>query len=257
MARLGIRTVVVRSSDKKKTIKFDFVVNVNSEGLFTTTLDQADVNILKSYGINLGTNGRSGAREGFFKSSTLDKLIISVKEVAEKCLSEKLISKDIVIKYVICSVASFGFTKDDKIIPNLGFHADGIPDKDRHWQKGTVDSHASNPLPVGLQLFVDVKYKCTYEYLDGRKRIAYERISDIPKSDQQDLYYLHWLNNICSQKRPQEGKLIEMPYTEDRAKFFVDLYKGLCKLAYMAKQFEQPESIDTMIEQGRGLLLEP
>ena len=52
----------------------------------------------------------------------------------------------------------------------------------------------------------------------------------------------------------QIGVLREVDYTEERARFFVELFKGLCRLANMVTKFEEPEDMIKLIESGNYLM---
>ena len=255
MARLGIHTILVTSEDREEKLEVKFVVNVNTEGLFTTTLDEKDVRIIKTYGVELDTNGRQGGRFGFFSGNTLKELCISIKEVLEVCLSRELIESKIVLRYTLSTACSFGFTKDSKIIPNMGWTIDGAPDLERHWQSGTVDTHATNQRPTGIQLYVRPYIKETYQYKSGDRRIKYQHTTVFGSSQFDDnQYHLQWLEAICSTTRPKDGTLQEIDYTEERAKFFVDLYKSLCLIAHKIAKFENPQEMIQLIESKGNLL---
>jgi hypothetical protein len=256
MARLGKEIIIVRDKkDRSFYMELEFVINVNVDGYFTTTLNESDVKTILNFNVDLYTNGRNRARKGFFQNKTKEGLLAEIRNVLEKCMSRELIEEKIILRYSFCTVASFGFTMDGKIVPNMGWHKDGKLNDILHWQNGTIQTHATNPHPVGVQMYIKPFFKRTFKYLDDREKIEYVEFSpfggDVAKDDQ---YYLLWLENICSTKPPENGKIQEMDYSEDRAKFFVNMFKSLCKLAHTIAGFTEPENLTKLIESGKYLM---
>ncbi len=246
-----VTTQKVKVGEDNDYLLVSYDVNVNVEGEFTTTLKQEDVKIIESYGVNLKTNGRSNGRKGYFKASTLWDLKTEIKTTLEQCYHRKLKEQKTVIRYRIDSACSFGFSLNGSIIPNLGWGYDGQPDLKTGWQDGVTRSNAAWPEPAGVQFYVEISDKKTWTYPKGNEKTTYDSIKE---SDyKQNCYYLHWLNNIRSIRQPKGGSLREIDYTEERARFFVDFYKAICKLAMTVKQFEEPEAIIQLAESGRYL----
>lgn len=252
MGKVGKERVKVGEKDDYFEIYFD--INVNVEGEFTTTLRESDVKIIESYGVQLETNGRSNGRPGFFKAWTKKELLADINDVVQQCYHRTLKEEKIVLQYCLDSVCSFGFTKDGVIIPNLGWHDDGSPDTDTGWQDGVSSSSATWPKPAGIQFYVKPSFKRTWVYPKGKTKIDYEPLSPFGGSDVKDdsRYYLRWLEGLTALK-PANSTLREIDYTEERAKFFVDFYKGICKLAMTVKQFEEPQALIDLAESGRYL----
>jgi len=248
--------VIVQSEDREEKLVVAYTVNVNASGIFTTTLKEEDVKLIESYGIMLHTNGRYGARPGFFESDTFKGLSIKISAILQECLSRTCIQEEILIQYSIATMASFGFTVEDIIIPNLSYTEDGQPDLERYWQGGTVSIHAADPSPVGILFYVQPCIKKTYLYKSGSKRVEYEKTSAFGgtsfKGDQ--YHYLRWLEQIPCTIPPRHGSLKEIDYTEERAKFFVDMFKSICMMAYKVTQFIEPEKMIRLIE-AKGSLL--
>lgn len=256
MARLGKYTISVKSEGRQEERNFrrvDFVINVNSEGLFTTTLDEDLVFELEQAAISLRSNVRSNGRRGYFFSNTKDGLCKKISDVFKELYSRELVSVQKVLRYNVRTCASFGFTKDGEIIPDLGWSYDGKIDLGRHWQHGTVHTHASNPQPTGVQFYIKPLYKRVYEYKSGKKVTEYESVEVEPNKDNPESnYYWAWLSHIRSNK--PAGSLQEITYSEQRAKFFVELYKSLCKMASFIAKFENPEDMQKLADSGKLLL---
>lgn len=212
---------------------------------------------LEQAGIRLRSNGRRNSRNGFFEANTKDALCIKIKNVFEELYSRELISEEKIIKYSIATCASYWFTEDGTIIPNGSWHFDGKPDENRHWQKGTFVNHASDPAPIGIQLYVKPLYKRTYSYKSGKEITEYEDVDKVWHHTQLegDDYYWKWLANITSTIPPQKGKLHEIPYDENKAEFFVNLFKSICQMASLIARFEKPEEMMKLIESGEKIKL--
>lgn len=260
MPRLGKFTVRIDAeieNGRQKYRNVDFIINVNSEGLFTTTLDEDLVFELEQAGIDLRSNGRRGSRNGFFSADTKDKLCKLISSTFEELYSREMILEEKIIRYSIASCASFWFTEEGEIIPNGSWRFDGKPDESRHWQKGTIVSHASDPYPVGLQLYVKPLYKRVYKYKSGKEITEYERVESVWHNTQleEDDYHWKWLANITCTIPPRRGKLQEIPYTEKNAEFFVNMFKTVCQMASVIAKFTAPEEMIKLIESGNGLKL--
>tara|TARA_R110002049_G_scaffold224712_4_gene396519 strand:+ start:13373 stop:14146 length:774 start_codon:yes stop_codon:yes gene_type:complete len=256
MARLGKERIRVSDkNDRDFFIDIEFIVCVSVEGMFTTTLDEADVKIIESYNVSLYTNGRRNARKGFFEANTKKELLLDIKLVLEKCFSRNLISEKIILKYAFATCASFCLTTEKEIIPNLGWSKDGSVDRVLGWQNGTISSHAANPHAIGVQMYVKPYHKRVYSYADGTEKTEYDVFSPFGGSAVDDTkYYLKWLKQICSTTPPNGTPTKEMEYTEERAKFFVNMFKSLCKLANSIANLGSPDELVKLIDTGKYLM---
>jgi len=262
MPKVGKETITVRDAeDRDIYIQVEITINVNADGCFTTLLSESDVNTIESFNIEMYTDGRRNSRKGYFSNITKHGLVEEVREVLKQCMAKKLIEEKIIIRYSFQTVASFGFTVENEgkreIIPNMGWHEDGPPDMNLHWQKGTEDTHACNRHAVGVQMYVKPFQVRTYEFLNGKTTIEYYEMGPFGGSlvkDKDSQYYLHWLEQICSTEPPKGGKIKEIDYTEDRAKFFVEMFKAICKLAHNIANFQEPETLLKLIETGKYLM---
>jgi len=210
MAVLGKERIrVCDKQDRNIYMEVEFTVNVNVDGYFTTTLKEEDVKIIESFNVELYSNGRHGSRKGFFMNKTKEGLLIEVKEVLEKCMAKTLIEEKLILRYSFCTVATFGFTLDKKVVPNMTWSLDGALDQELYWQSGTTQAHASNPLPIGIQMYVKPFYKRTYVFLDKRIKVEYHELNafGFNSDNKEDKYYLSYLQNIVSTRPPSGGKI--------------------------------------------------
>ncbi len=253
MPKVGKSRIKVGDSDDYLEIEFE--VSVNVEGEFTTTLNQADADIINTYGIELKTNGKRNGRQGFFKSDTKSDLVKQVHSVLEQCYSRTIEEEKIVIRYAIETACSFGLSLAGDIVPNLSWSRDGKLDQETYWLNGTRLTSATTPAPSGIQFYVRPAKRIVWKYLNGRTKVEYQDCSLFGASiANEDQYYLAWLEGIASMSKPGYASLKEMDYTEERAKFFVEMYKSICKMANSIAQFIEPEALIQLAESGKYLM---
>lgn len=265
MARLKNSTIKVYSEDRKESMEVTFTVNVDSKGIFTTTLKPGDVEEIKALGIErVGSKNRLN-NEGHFRGKTLDKLLIQIKELLEECISRELIEDKIVIRYAVNASCSFCLTMDGEIIPNGAWDKDGPIDKGKGWMGGNVDSHAGNQKPTMIQLWVKPYKKKTYRYKSGEERSEYERLHQFAHHKHEaddDQYHLQWLESLVGSS-PRTGSQFygtdhtvrEMDYTEENARFFVQLFKGMAQVAWMMAKLDYVQFTHKLIQENRQFLL--
>lgn len=246
---------VLAPDDRDTFIQVDFVASVNTSGRFTTTLNKEDVAMIESFGIKLNTNGRANARPGYFESDTYSGLYNDISSVLEQCISRELVEEKTVLRYAFSSSCSFGLTTEGKIIPNLGWSADGKVDNVRGWQSGTIFSHASRPEPLAIKFYIKAAIKRVYKYRSGKEFIHYSYLSPFGGSSfkDEDKYYLSWIEQICSIRPPEGTAVQEIDYTEERAKFFVNMYKKMCELAVSIRELSNSETLLETIETNKLL----
>jgi hypothetical protein len=255
--RLGTHKLVVNSVDRKYRVECKFVISVTSEGRFTTTLSREDSEKLTKFGVKLNRGPRHGSRAGYFSNDTKSGLIDSIEKAFEIALSREEISSKTVLRYAIRGTASFGYSHSGDIIPNLAWSADGPPDMARHWQQGTELLHANGKAPFGLQVFVKPYERKEYRYRDGNKVVEYSEYSPFGnKANPEERYYLSWLGAIPAISPPSNSKIREIPYTEQSAKFFVELLKSLIRLSVQVSEFDDPERMIELIESNAPLTLD-
>lgn len=254
MPKVGKYNISVVENGER--LRIEYTLNVNSEGLFTTTLKEEDVNMIESYGIELPNNGRRNARSGFFSAHSKQEIEEKIKSVLINCLSRELLSKKIVLRYSIETSCSFCLTKDGTIIPNRGWKHDGEIDEELGWQNGTFTTHATNKNPTGIMFFIKPYTIFKYKYGNGLIKTEEKEWTPFGSNiaDPKKQYYLSWLENVCSTIPPRNGSTREIEYTEERAKFFVDIYKELSKIAWKVSMFVEPKEMIDAIENKSNLL---
>ena len=215
------------SDDGSICIKFD--IYVNQSGEFTTTLPKDIVEQLKAAQITLDSN-RVGT-SGFLVSNTKDGLIAKVKDLAKEYVSRELISEKLVIQYSIETTMSYQLSVDGKVYPN------GAYGRGTGWRGGTKETNAANRAPYGLKVYAGVLTKREWKYKSGVVKVTYDKHwgSNSITETREEAPNLHWIANLTtiSYKEDFGGRgmdVSEMDYTEENAKFFVDLVSALCLL---------------------------
>ena len=215
------------SNDCSITIKFDIYVNLSGE--FTTTLPKEIVSKLEAAQISMKTN-RAGTK-GFLSSNTKDGLIKQVSELAKEYVSKELISEKLVIRYAIETKMSYQLSKDGKVLPNGAF-GDGTG-----WKNGTKETNAINRAPYGLRVYAGIFSKKDWKYKSGIIKTTLDGFwgSNGISQTREEAPNLHWIANLTSistkdERGSDDMTISEMDYTEENAKFFVDLISALCLL---------------------------
>ena len=207
----------------KKTIKtnkldFDYFININKDGLFTTYLPNNIVEKLESYGISV--NRGRGNKNGYFQTNSMQELVKSVTEIILKFSEKKLISTKIILRYEITTRCSYCKTDNGEIVPN-GFWERKINNNDDyHWQNGSVAMDSLHRSPFGFLVFVQPKQKKTWRYPDGE---IFEEYTPIDRKDIKENSTLDWLNSICSIEPYDKYKIKDIDYSEKAGLFFKNM----------------------------------
>lgn len=209
--------------DGRKVVSFKTDIKVNSKGVFYTILPSVEAKFLTSRGIRLEKRRN---KTGYFESDTLSGLERILKNTFEDAVSYTLFSTEKVILYRVNTFASYCESRGE-IVPNGSW----VEPPERYSWKG---GNSENPtgLPFGVTLFASVAAKNVYKYRNGKTVTKFEFVQPkrVPKDDPE--YYLNWLASVPCE-RPKN--VIELPYSEEVAKMFVGMIKGLIK---MSKQLE-------------------
>lgn len=244
----------VKYHNHEEDFQFSYTVSVTADGLFTTTLP-SDVAVMLKVALISLENNRSG-NPGFFSDKTLDALLTQVSSVITEYFSKKLVESKIVIKYTIQTTCSYCLDVDGEIVPN------GMPEwvgEDRNgkhgykWQNGTIGQNATNPHPFGLSVFARASKKEVFQYRSGKtvSKYSYLNSGDIDREEQR---YLHHLNSFASMSAPKGENPREIDYTENVARFFVDLLTSICRINEKIKDVLEPDKIAIIAESGQKLL---
>lgn len=253
MARLGTYNFCLADPhDRKSKIQFKYVVHVLTDGEFTTTIPLAIAEELMDKGIELATN--KADNPGYFISDTLDGLSRLINAKVEQYFSRELILKEDVIVYDITSNIAYcrkdGLTGD--IVPNGGW----ATERDNyHWFHGTKGHQGWDGDNYGINFYAKVYRKETYRYIDNREVIEmknHEYYDSWPVDPNDPEYNMKFLASVP--QMPRNGAAMEIPFTEQNAKFFVDLFKAFAILSEKIIEFRQPDNLLEHIHNGTSLL---
>ena len=221
-----IRRTVSAISDLDKDLRIDITVDidVNAEGLFTTTLKGEDARLIETYGIKLDRNRVQ--RPGFFKSDTMAGLIHQIHEVLKQCVNYKVVSRQPVIKYYIDTICSYCLNDETgDICPNGQSDYTGDSGQFAGWKEGTYQLSHFEDKYFGIRFYVEPFMKVEVEYGNGVRRTFLEH------NDWGFGTNMQWLADIPSFRTAKSNcRAKEIEGTEDNAKFFVNLVKSICKL---------------------------
>ena len=234
-------------------LNFKYDVYINKEGIFTTTLPEEMVRLFEDGGIKFDSN-RMG-RSGFFQAKTFDELVKIVKEVSKEYVSRELKEEKIIIRYIIQTTCLYCLDIKGNVVPNGQVE---WMEKDEHeWKEGTVSQYDNLSHPYGFQVFVKPCFKRTYLYRSGKEIVEYDRFNMENRQAGffENKYNLKWLYDLTAMAKPHvDEEINEMDYTEEAAKFFVDIIKGICTLNERIKDLLKPEALESLISKGIKLL---
>jgi hypothetical protein len=252
-----VKTELLRIED----FEMRYTINVDKDGVFSTTLPQEKVVLFEAAGVEIYKN-RLG-NKGYLCANSMDELKKDVKNLVLEYLSRELISEKVVLKFSIQTQCSYAKDREGNFCPNpskewtgMGYtHNHGTPDEANKWFGGTLNMHAANPAPYGLQVYVKPFVRMDYKYKSGKIKIEYLPLfqgGEVTKKALKDFYYLRWLNDITAMTN-SGSKIEEIDYNEQVGFFFVSLLKGIFMLNEKIKIFSDPSNIILAIEKGNSL----
>lgn len=232
---------------KRQDLNFSYKIYVNKEGEFSTTLPTDIVALFSKAGIALDRN--RARNQGYLFADTYEGLKKKVLELIHEYHSKETIEDKIVVQYIIQTTCSYCLDIDGNIVPNRS--PLWTKTNDSRWKGGTIDQHAMEPKPYGFQVYARGCQKEVNKYKSGTIKTEYHYlgINDIEEGT-----YLHWLNSFAAMTAPRGEKLKEIDYTEENAKFFVDLITSICQLNEKIKDFVTPDKILSIINSKQKLL---
>lgn len=260
MAKLkAFSTYATKASGEGFTLKGD--INVDTAGKFYFKLEQDHIPFAQRYikdGIKLESNHElyiDGRNKNNLYSDNLTTLESALKTICYQ-FAQSGIKEELVIRYYISNTMVYFKETDGNIFPtktDAGKNADG------EWvgERGTFQSEK------GFSLIVHAQVSCKITQ-SGSTTIKYvwpghnETIGDI-YNEHGDLTgnkyeFMHRLNRFVSTWN-DEKDLKEMPYTEQRAKFFYELLLGMCRLADKFSTLEDHDTVLKLADSGKPLLL--
>lgn len=251
MAKVRTETINIynphSSGDKSEHINLKFNINVSATGVFYALLNYDDVTKLKTAGLEFDTDKKGNP--GYFSSTDIDNLVYKIRLHCLEYFGREITEDSIVIKYSIETNCSYVIGKDGDICPNgSSTYMDSF--EGNSWKDGTLETSATSKFPFGLKIYAKPFRKIVSKYNNGTTKSEYTRI------EQNDGYYLNWLNDLVHISMPPNGLSGEIKYTEDNAKFFVDMVKWVCNTNENIKSmFSSPDKLQETIQYKMSNLL--
>ncbi len=234
--------------------KATYAVSVDSAGVFSTTLESHDVDMLEKAGVK--TNPNRLGRNGHFSAETLNGLMDVVAAAFGEALSEELIEEKIVLKYVIETACSYCVSKAGDIVPNGTKEWTGYDSGEGNgWRQGTRHTNAADRAPYGINVYVQPFVRESYRYRSGetREKYVYMSHSEFGMKALEEDRCLRWLYDIVSICQPSRSTEMYIEYNPDVGKFFVDMVTAICRLAGRINDFVTPVAITEFVASGRLL----
>jgi hypothetical protein len=238
-------------------------ININSEGefyfrltdeqvLFVNNLLKEDEYFPKTVGI-MQTGSYQNRRENLRGSvlSDLEKALDRLCNVMAKSGTEE----KLVIVYRLHNRVSYFKTGDGEILPNgedLGNHL--VNPELGEWHDGREGHFDDSWSHYAVQVYAVVAKKVT---VTGSDKVDYQW-PDLEES------WAEKLNRFRNLPLPSTGygrsevrieDCTEIPYTEERAKFFYEMLLGMCKLADKFKVLHDAETLLQVADSGKFALL--
>lgn len=252
MAKLGTEWYHHHDKNGRRTeFKFQYDVNVDKEGIFSTTLPKDIVEQFKAANIDMRSN-RIG-NEGYLAAETKEGLMKLVKDIAEEFMSRELISEKIVIRYAINTACHYCIVNGE-VVPNGHY----VPSDERnanYWKGGNIHNGSTDRHPYSLSVYAKPFVKREYQYKSGKTKIEYEQLcygGDIAHRMKEADERLAFLDDFVKMY-PDSGDVQDVDYTADTCRFFTNLVVAICKLNEQIKDLT-PEAI-MLIAAGGGNLL--
>lgn len=263
MAKVSTETLRLDGSTRSE-LNFKYDINVDKEGVFSTTLPKDIVLLFQSENIDLRANRMKNL--GYLSDSTMDGLKRQVKSIGLEYLSREMIIEKIVIHYIIQTQCSYAIGEDGNICPNPSKEWTGIPYymesgaenfPNHKWHDGNVRIDACNPTAFGFQIYAAPFVKRVFKYKSGKEKTEFSRMcygGEIAKKALEGGYFLRWLNDVPCIAPTKDLGIKEIDYSEIVAEFFVNLIKSICSTNERIKDFLEPDMILKIAESRTKLL---
>ena len=255
---MALKTIKINERDPKDSsdrVMFDLKVNVNQDGLFTAYLPPEIVQRFEESGIALKVNPARRSRNGFFSSNTMQGILIEINTCIAEYFSRELFKEEEIIKYDIQTTCAYGINANNDITPNCSSYDWAVDSEELNWRSGTVRHDSCSPAAFGILVYAEPFLKQTYKYKSGDEKIEYHGIysNDTDKEKRPALYALSSVPNMDTPDGYGDN-VKEIAYTEETAKFFIELLKSICRLNEKIKDQLDPKSLMEVIESGQKLL---
>jgi len=233
-------------------IEFSYNINVNSEGIFNTTIPKEAAEKIESVGIKLDVNRVRNS--GYFEAKDIQSLRAKVNAVIEEYRSSKIIEEGIIIRYSIGLSCNYCMDGAGRIMPNCEDRWGYRSNTDLNWHTGNTGDRYFSRDKFGFQVYARPFYREIKQRRNGEKHTEYRRLT---KDEVEEGLYLDLLN-CFKQNDPYQIDRAEgykdIPYTEEAAKFFSDMLIGICEINEKVKDFLEPDKIQLIIDSKQRFL---
>lgn len=233
MAKIKKRLREHGTGDTDTWMEIEVLIDINADGMFTTTLSKEDAATIESYGVKLENN--RAKRPGFFISETMAGLLDQIRRVMLQCLDYRVVSETPVIKYYIDTFCFYCLNNQTGDIAPNGKRK-YVGDDKYEWHEGTAYVGISGT-DFGVKVYVEPFMKKVVEYGNLKRQTFYEH-----RHEWDDGSYMEWLNELPRMKPQFGSKVQEIEGTEENARFFVEIIKQICRIN---------EQIGEILKEGR------
>lgn len=241
MAKLKKELIMHSEGDRDTMMKIVIEVNVNADGMFTTTLSKEDAAMFESYGIKLKNN--RAQRPGFFMSDTMAGLCSNICDIMRQCLEYKVVSETPVLKYYIKTYCSYCLNNQTGDIAPNG-KSQYVGDGGYRWIEGTSKETFFSDKDFGIKVYVRPYMKRVVEYGNGKQKIFYDY-----KQEWGEGTYMEWLNNLSGMRSASNiESLQEIEGTEENARFFVNIVKQICRINEQIGEIIKNDKLEQLIQ---------
>jgi len=232
--------------DRSDSLVLKFNINVSVNGLFYTLLNNDDVVKIEATGVIFEFDKKGNS--GYFCANNIDDLTYKIKSHCVDYFNRVIIEDVIVIKYSIETNCSYVLNEDGITCPNGTSKYVGTGES-WSWESGTLKPSVTSKFPFGVKIYAKPFHKVVSKYNSGAIKSVYSGI------EHNDNYYLNWLNDIIHISPPSNGINGEVIYSEENAKFFVDMLKWVCSTNENIKHmFSSPEKLLDTIQSRPNIL---
>jgi hypothetical protein len=227
--------------------KFSVTIMVTVDGIFTCTLPEE---IAALFAGKIILNDNRNGRPGYFHNETYTGLKKNIGDKITELCSEEIVDTKKVIQFSIETACSYCIAKDGTFVPWRINEAS-------EWKGGTKQTDATHHLPFSLNIYAMPRNKITYRFKsNGKERVVYTdyRKQDFTStSEELEKDPCQWLCSLVG-NMPM-GPVQEMPYTDENARFFVNLHKSLFAVNEKIKPFLSPKGIKQLAQSKGNLMI--
>ena len=265
-----IKTLQITRRDpktKQMLINTSIDIKVNSQGKFYGTIPQDIYSQLEKMNLvpdtikNINYSMPKTPKGTCFANSLVE-LETILREAVAPLAEYETISDIIVIKYIIESACCYCISKDGQFYPHGKIDKDIEFEMDQNnnfiFQQGTQRrSPGLDQGLYGLNVGIRFRRKITNKYADGSTKTYYDHVSHGDTRLKENGKWLIELIGMNLQGRSyyssNEDKFPEIEYTEKTASFFRGFITGIFKINELIKQLNDPQTLETAIQQNKAL----